>query len=151
LALTTKHHRPISTRLRRYARGMRRTSTSAEEAMWRLLRARALSGYKFRRQAPVENFILDFVCFERRVVVEIDGSQHADSLRDTARDKQLRDAGFETIRYWNNDVLLRPAAMLEDLLARLTSLQRNPSPGASLRSAPPSPARGEGKRARGEG
>jgi very-short-patch-repair endonuclease len=144
LALTTKHHRPISTRLRRYARGMRRTSTSAEEAMWRILRARALSGYKFRRQAPVENFILDFVCFERRVIVEIDGSQHTNSHRDAARDKLLSEAGFETIRYWNDDVLTRPALVLEDLLARLAEEKGNPSPRSGLRPEPPSPTRGEG-------
>jgi very-short-patch-repair endonuclease len=129
---------------------MRRSSTAAEAAMWRLLRARALSGFKFRRQAPVENFILDFVCFEQRVIVEIDGSQHADSRRDATRDKQLRDAGFQTLRYWNNEVLMHPTSVLEDILARLADIERNPSPGASLRSAPPSPARGEGGRARGK-
>ena len=117
--------------------------------MWRLLRARALSGFKFRRQAPVEDFILDFVCFDRRIVVEIDGSQHAESLRDLARDKKLREAGFETVRYWNNDVLMRPEVVLEDLLRRLTEAESDPSPGVSLRSTPPSPAGGEGSRARG--
>jgi very-short-patch-repair endonuclease len=130
---------------------MRRTSTDAEAAMWRLLRARVLSGFKFRRQVPVENFILDFVCFERRVIVEIDGSQHANSRRDATRDKQLSDAGFQTIRYWNNDVLMRPTSVLEDLVARLTENEGNPSPGSGLRPEPPSPARGEGKQARGRG
>jgi len=112
--------------------------------MWRLLRARSLVGFKFRRQVPFRNYILDFVCFERRVIIEIDGSQHAESLRDAKRDKLLRDAGFQTIRYWNNDVLARPAFVLEDLFVRLVGYEENPSPGASLRSAPPSPTRGEG-------
>jgi very-short-patch-repair endonuclease len=127
---------------------MRHSSTAAELAMWRLLRDRSLSGFKFRRQAPVENFILDFVCFERRIIVEIDGSQHANSVLDVAGDRQLGAAGFQTIRYWNNDVLMRPTSVLKDLLARLTDAERNPSPGASLRSAPPAPARGEGARTR---
>jgi very-short-patch-repair endonuclease len=129
---------------------MRRSSTKAEAAMWRLLRARAFSDFKFRRQAPVESFILDFVCFERRMIVEIDGSQHSDSLRDAVRDRTLREAGFETVRYWNNDVLTRPESVLEDLHRRLIGAQSDPSPGAPLRGSPPSPARGEGSRARGQ-
>jgi len=130
---------------------MRHSSTAAELAMWRLLRHRSLSGFKFRRQAPVENFILDFVCFERRIVVEIDGSQHANSSLDAVRDTRLSDAGFQIIRYWNNDVLMRPTSVLEDIVARLTENEGNPSPGSGLRPEPPSPARGEGKQARGRG
>ncbi len=150
LAQTKKHHQPISARLRTNARRMRHSSTAAELAMWRLLRDRSLSSFKFRRQAPVENFILVFVCFDRRIVVEIDGSQHANSTLDAERDGQLAAAGFQTIRYWNNDVLMHPTSVLEDLLARMTEAERNPSPGASLRLAPPSPAKGEGKSARGK-
>jgi very-short-patch-repair endonuclease len=98
---------------------MRREPTEAEAAMWRVLRDRRLKGVKFRRQVPFRNFILDFVCFERRVVVEVDGSQHADSVRDAARDAILAREGFRVMRYWNNDVLQRRDAVLEDLLAKL--------------------------------
>jgi len=112
--------------------------------MWRLLHGRSFVGFKFRRQVPFKNYILDFVCFERGIIVEIDGSQHAESSRDKVRDRVLLEAGFQTIRYWNNDVLARPASVLEDLFARLIGYEENPSPGASLRSAPPSPTRGEG-------
>jgi very-short-patch-repair endonuclease len=80
---------------------------------------RRLSKAKFRRQAPFRNYILDFVCFERRVVVEIDGSQHLDSERDKERDSLLASEGFQVIRYWNNDVLQRRTAVLEDLFAKL--------------------------------
>lgn len=118
--------------------------------MWRLLRARSLSGFKFRRQVPFESYILDFVCFERRVVIEIDGSQHAESSRDAARDKALRDAGYQTIRYWNNDVLLHPLSVLEDLFARLMACEEDPSPRSGLRPERPSPAGGEGGRAAGK-
>ena len=88
--------------------------------MWRLLRDRRFLQFKFRRQVPLENFILDFVCFEQRLVIEIDGSQHALSEADAARDAALRAEGFRIARYWNNDVLQRPAAVLEDILAKLS-------------------------------
>ena len=98
---------------------MRHDATSAESVMWQLLRDRRLSTVKFRRQVPFQTYILDFVCFERRVVVEIDGSQHADSKRDERRDAVLAREGFQVIRYWNNDVLRRRRSVLEDLLAKL--------------------------------
>jgi very-short-patch-repair endonuclease len=98
---------------------MRREPTDAERAMWRLLRDRRLSQYKFRRQVPFQNYILDFVCFEKRVVIEIDGSQHADSVRDAERDAILMAEGFRIERYWNNDVLQRPSAVLEYIFVKL--------------------------------
>ena len=78
-----------------------------------------MARFKFRRQVPFQSFILDFVCFEKRFIVEIDGSQHADSARDTAREALLIAEGFQIARYWNNDVLLQPSAVLEDILAKL--------------------------------
>ncbi len=98
---------------------MRHEPTDAEAAMWRLLRDRRLSAYKFRRQVPIENYILDFVCFDKQLVIEIDGSQHAESQRDAARDTVLSAEGFAIARYWNNDVLQQPTSVLEDILAKL--------------------------------
>ena len=115
----TPSHRPVAKRIRQFARNMRREPTDAEAAMWRLLRDRRLSQYKFRRQVPFQKFILDFVCFEKRVVIEIDGSQHAESARDTIRDSVLIAEGFRIERYWNNDVLQQPSAVLEDIFAKL--------------------------------
>ncbi|SFJ71582.1 endonuclease domain-containing protein [Bradyrhizobium sp. cf659] len=112
-------HRPVPKHLREFAKNMRREPTDAEAAMWRLLRERRLSTYKFRRQVPFKNYILDFVCFEKRLVIEIDGSQHAESQRDAARDAALSAEGFSIARYWNNDVLQQPASVLEDILAKL--------------------------------
>jgi very-short-patch-repair endonuclease len=112
-------HRPTAKRIRNFAKKMRREPTDAELAMWRLLRDRRLQRYKFRRQVPFQKFILDFVCFEKRMVVEIDGSQHASSVRDAARDPILIAEGFQIERYWNNDVLLQPSAVLEDIFAKL--------------------------------
>ena len=115
----TPHHRPTPKRIRTFARKMRREPTDAESAMWRLLRDRRLARFKFRRQVPFQSFILDFVCFERRFIIEIDGSQHAESGRDTVREAILITEGFRIARYWNNDVLQQPAAVLEDIFAKL--------------------------------
>jgi very-short-patch-repair endonuclease len=113
------HHRPAAKRIRHFAKKMRSEPTDAEAAMWRLLRDRRLLQFKFRRQVPFQNFILDFVCFDRRFVIEIDGSQHASSGRDSARDRMLAAEGFKVARYWNNDVLQKSSAVLEDILASL--------------------------------
>jgi very-short-patch-repair endonuclease len=116
----TPHHRPTTKRIRDFAKKMRREPTNAEAKMWRLLRDHRLAQFKFRRQVPFQNFILDFVCFEKRLVVEIDGSQHADSERDTAREAVLLAEGFRIARYWNNDALQRHTSVLEDVLAKLS-------------------------------
>jgi len=116
----TPHHRPAAKRIRQFAKKMRREPTDAEAAMWRLLRDRRLLQFKFRRQVPFQGFILDFVCFDRRLVIEIDGSQHAASSRDEARSLALAREGFRIARYWNNDVLLRSSAVLEDISNKLT-------------------------------
>ena len=115
----TPHHRPTAKRIRGFAKKLRRQPTDAEIAMWRLLRGRRLALFKFRRQVPFQNFSLDFVCFEKQFIIEIDGSQHADSERDIARDAVLMAEGFRIARYWNNDVLQQPSAILEDILAKL--------------------------------
>jgi very-short-patch-repair endonuclease len=115
----TPHHRPTAKRIRGFAKKLRGEPTDAETAMWRLLRGRRLALFKFRRQVPFQNFILDFVCFEKHFIIEIDGSQHADSKRDTARDSVLIAEGFRIARYWNNDVLQRPSSVLEDILEKL--------------------------------
>jgi len=115
----TPSHRPVAKRIRHFARNMRREPTDAEAAMWRLLRDRRLARFKFRRQVPFQTYILDFVCFRERLILEIDGSQHASSECDTARDAALVAEGFRIARYWNNDVLQRSSSVLEDILEKL--------------------------------
>ena len=88
------HHRPTAKRIRNFAKKMRSDPTDAEARMWRLLRDRRFQLFKFRRQVPFQNLILDFVCFDKRFIIEIDGSQHADFKRDMARDAFLTAEGF---------------------------------------------------------
>ncbi len=110
-------------RARRFAKALRENATEAERKLWSLLRAGRLEGYKFKRQVPLEGYVLDFVCFEARLVVEADGSQHAESEHDDIRDQRLADAGFLTLRFWNNDILANPdgvaLAILEGLRRKL--------------------------------
>jgi very-short-patch-repair endonuclease len=116
----TPRHQTTTKRIRDFAKTMRREPTEAEAAMWRLLRNRRLAQFKFRRQVPFQRFILDFVCFQRRLIIEIDGSQHASRERDAWRDAVLIANGFQIAHYWNNDVLQSPSVVLEDIFARLT-------------------------------
>ncbi len=88
------------------ARLMRKNLTEAERLLWRRLRLWQVDGFKFRRQQPLGNYIVDFVCLEKRLIVEVDGGQHADDANyDTDRDGWLRNQGFVILRFWNNDVL----------------------------------------------
>jgi very-short-patch-repair endonuclease len=103
-----------------YARKLRKSMTDAERALWRLLRGRRLEGWVFRRQQPIDRYIVDFVCFEARLVIEVDGGQHADSVRDKKRDAHLRAQGFQVLRLWNNDVLTNADGVHRTLVEALT-------------------------------
>src|SRR6185312_3184456 len=87
---------------RTQAKTLRHAMTEAELYLWQLLRSRQISDLKFRRQVPVGPWIADFVCFEHMLIVEADGSQHAESRRDEIRDADLRRRGFRILRFWNN-------------------------------------------------
>jgi very-short-patch-repair endonuclease len=79
--------------------------TEAERRLWALLRDRRLAAFKFRRQQVIEPYIADFACFGERLIIEADGSQHADDKDDARRDAFLRSQGFRVLRFWNNQVL----------------------------------------------
>lgn len=89
---------------RQRAREMRLDSTKAENMLWQEIRDRRLEGFKFRRQMPLQNYILDFVCFDAKLIIEVDGGQHAESRSDTIRDAFFRSQGFRILRFWNDDV-----------------------------------------------
>jgi very-short-patch-repair endonuclease len=97
--------KPLVGRLqRRRARELRSRMTDAERKLWFALRDRRFAGFKFRRQVPIGPFIADFVCFEARLVIEVDGGQHADSAQDRRRDRWLAANKFRVMRFWNNEV-----------------------------------------------
>jgi very-short-patch-repair endonuclease len=106
--------------IRLTARSLRKNLTDAEGLLWYMIRNRRLSGYKFRRQVWLGEYIADFVCVERGLIVELDGGQHAEALEyDARRTKELEKLGYRVVRYWNNGVLLRMNAVLSDLLKQL--------------------------------
>jgi very-short-patch-repair endonuclease len=80
--------------------------TDAEGKLWFALRDRRFASFKFRRQVPIGHFIADFICFQARLVIEVDGSQHADSLADQRRDHWFAANRFRVLRFWNNEVLM---------------------------------------------
>jgi len=88
--------------------------TDAEKALWRVLRSRKVSGLKFRRQHPFGDYILDFVCLENKLIIEVDGGQHGELAKeDEIRTQNLLTAGFRVLRFWNNEVLQEIEAVKE--------------------------------------
>ena len=97
--------RPVPAPHRAFAKSLRTNSTDAERKLWSLLRAGQLDGLRFKRQVPLDGYIIDFVCFEAKLIIELDGGQHSGSAADLIRDEHFRATGFHTLRFWNNDVL----------------------------------------------
>ncbi|HJV65438.1 MAG TPA: endonuclease domain-containing protein [Geomonas sp.] len=112
---------------------LRREQTDAERKLWQVLRDRQLSGLKFRRQHPFGNFILDCVCLEKKLIVEVDGGQHNQQAEDDQkRSEALAKAGFTVLRFWNNEVLQELDAVMERILLVAEGLQPHPHPGPPL-------------------
>jgi len=101
--------------LRGRARTMRKEPTEAERKLWLLVRDRRFSGFKFRRQVQIGRYIVDFVCPAKRLIVEADGGQHAESAYDAERDVWLAAQGFRIRRFWNADILARPDQVRDTL------------------------------------
>ena len=102
-------------------RSLRRSATDAEKKLWGLLRDRRLSGFKFRRQYPIGNYIVDFACFEKRLVIEADGSQHAENPSDVVRTQMIEQQGWRVVRFWNRDILQNTHGVLETILSVLNN------------------------------
>ena len=122
------------------AKWMRLNPTEAEQRLWEILRAKRMTGFKFRRQVIIDSYIVDFLNFDQRLIVEADGPQHAESEYDKRRDAYLKKQGFAVPRFWNSDILQDSNAVAETIWH---ALQTPPLPSAATR-LPPSPARGEG-------
>ena len=102
------------------ARALRRDQTSAEAKLWRVLRNRALNRLKFRRQVPIDRYVADFVCFETKLVVEIDGATHSkenELARDAARTAMIEQSGFAVLRILNADIYDNLEGVRETILA----------------------------------
>ena len=120
------------------ARALRRAETRAERLLWSRLRDRRLGGQKFRRQHPLGPYVVDFLCTEKWLVVEVDGGQHAARVAsDQARTCWLESRGVRVVRFWNNEVLENPDGVCSRLLENLRH-GNTPSPR-------PSPPRGRGR------
>jgi very-short-patch-repair endonuclease len=101
-------HAPVPPRTRTNAKKMRRVMTDAELKLWNELRAHRLMGLGFRRQFPIAGYIVDFACPDKKLIVELDGSQHGEAesaISDTVRTRRLEQDGWTVIRFWNDDVL----------------------------------------------
>lgn len=122
-----------------FARRLRVEQTDAEQRLWQHLRAKRLLGMKFRRQKPIGPYIVEFICQERMLVIEVDGGKHPESKSNEARDTWFVVRGFRVLRFWNHEVLQETEAVLEAIrLAAEEAFPGNPlSPG-------PSPLQGEG-------
>ncbi len=101
--------------------------TTAENALWKVLRGRQLEGLKFRRQHPFGNYILDFVCLEIMLVIEVDGGQHTENMEyDAQRTEELQKTGFHVLRFWNNQVLQEMESVKEKLWECVEELLLSP-------------------------
>ena len=120
---------------RTHARELRKNPTDAERLLWQRLRYWQVDGCKFRRQQPVGPYIVDFVCLQKRLIVELDGGQHAERANyDGNRDAWLRDQDFVVLRFWNNDVMQNIDGVMEKIVEKLKSTPYlSPSPQGGRR------------------
>ena len=114
--------------LTQVSRNLRNNLTEAEKYIWYMLRVNNL-GVKFRRQAVIGRYIVDFVCFEKKLVVEVDGGQHVDSQEDQVRDQWLMGQGFKILRFWNHDVLKNREGVLQKIVECLSPSLTLPTRG----------------------
>ncbi len=126
-------------RLTETARILRKSSTDAERLLWRHLRARQLENLKFRRQEQIGHFIVDFVCYEKSLIVEADGGQHAvEHEKDENRTLWLNSQGFRVLRFWNHEIMTNTEGVIETIRNNcLSDISPHPDP---------LPQRGEGEK-----
>jgi len=121
------------------AEEFRKNLTEAERTLWRYLRLRQFDGNKFRRQQPIGKYIVDFVCLEKKLIVEVDGGQHSEQVvYDSERNEWLERQGFRILRFWNNQVLKEIDAVkeriMEELISDSCTPHLNPPPQGGRRS-----------------
>jgi very-short-patch-repair endonuclease len=108
-----KHPKPTN-----LAKTLRKNQSESEEKLWTSLRANRFAGIKFTRQQPIGNYIVDFVCYDKKLIIEVDGGQHNEvpvSEKDGQRTEWLESQGFRVLRFWNNEVLENTEGVLEKI------------------------------------
>ena len=119
-------HRKVSKSLGSNAKRLRGTMTDAEKRLWAAVRAHRFHGFHFRRQVPIAGHVVDFVCQERRLIVEVDGATHstdAEQARDGVRSMRLAAEGYRIVRFWNDDVYRDLPGVLDRLRHELAFLE----------------------------
>ncbi|MFZ3091386.1 MAG: endonuclease domain-containing protein [Nitrospirota bacterium] len=126
------------------AKTLRKRPTDAEILLWRYLRSKQLEGMKFRRQQPIGRYVVDFVCFEKKIIIEVDGGQHSvETEKDKERDEWFKSQGFKVLRFWNNEVLANTQGVLEVIRTNcLTHPPLNPLPSREGRVVGMTPLKG---------
>lgn len=132
---------------RNKARSLRKNPTEAEKALWRFLRLRQMDGHKFRRQFPIGRYIVDFISFEKRIIIEVDGGHHAAQVEyDQERTAWLESQGFQVFRFWNQQVMKEIESVKEVIMEALRSAPPpQSSPVEGEEAYVPSPSMGEGQ------
>ncbi len=115
---------------RSFAKYLRTNMTDVEKKLWQVLRAKRFEDFKFKRQVPIGPYIVDFMCFENRLIIELDGSQHEGSAHDVKRDAWLKAQDFRVLRFWNNDI----NAALDGTLKAIHDALQFPSHASQERS-----------------
>ncbi|MCE7887093.1 MAG: endonuclease domain-containing protein [Alphaproteobacteria bacterium PRO2] len=118
--------------LKKFSRDLRNNPTDAEKILWRCLKRKQLHGLKFRRQKPIDNFIADFVCLEKRLIIELDGGQHNDNLQDRHRTEILESNGFLVLRFWNNEIFENIEGVLETIMNTVNPHPHPPPQGEGV-------------------
>ena len=127
--------------LHQRARRLRSEQTPAEAKLWLTLRGRRFAGYKFRRQFPVKGYIADFCCPDKKLIVELDGGQHAEQTQyDMKRTSDLQSWGYRVVRFWNGEL----AENSDGIMEAIFTLLNEPSPALASGSRRPLPGQGEG-------
>jgi very-short-patch-repair endonuclease len=112
----------------KFAKMLRSNQTYEEQKLWQILRGSRLMNFKFRRQVPIDDFIVDFICFEQKLIIEIDGGQHFGSEKDVLRDAKLKALGFRVLRFWNNEITTNFDSVIAVILQQLQTKSPLPSP-----------------------
>jgi len=128
------------------AKILRRAMTDAEQKLWYYLRAHRFMGRKFKRQKPLGRYVVDFVCLEEQLIIELDGGQHAESHEyDQARDAWLRSEGYTVLRFWNNEMMNETEGVLGRIRIAIDAGAQTRASGLQALSPGPSPTSGRGE------